>query len=102
MRTKEKWKNVVGYVGLYQVSSRGKIRRIARGKGTYIGRVLKPQLKPDGHLHTRLTKNKKTTTYLIHRLMLEAFVGPCPLNMVSRHLDGNGTNNCLSNVIYGT
>ncbi len=78
------------------------MKRIAKEKGTHIGRVLTPQLKPCGHIHTRLTRNKKTTTHLVHKLMLEAFVGPCPPNMVSRHLDGNGANNCLSNVVYGT
>ena len=99
---KEEWKDVVGYAGFYQVSNHGRIKRIARGKGTYPGRILKPQLKPDKHLHVRLSKNNIVTTHLVHRLVLEAFVGPCPIGMVSRHLDCDGTNNYLTNITYST
>lgn len=47
--------------------------------------------------------NSGTVKYArIHRLVLEAFVGPCPLGMVSRHLDGNRLNNSISNLQWGT
>ena len=38
----------------------------------------------------------------VHKLVLLAFVGECPPGMEVRHLDGNPTNNCLSNLVYGT
>lgn len=38
----------------------------------------------------------------VHRLVLEAFVGPCPPGMQCRHLDGNSLNNRLSNLCWGT
>jgi HNH endonuclease len=38
----------------------------------------------------------------VHRLVLEAFVGPCPEGMECRHLDGNRTNNRLDNLAWGT
>ena len=38
----------------------------------------------------------------IGRLILEAFVGPCPEGMECRHLDDNGLNNQLSNLAWGT
>lgn len=38
----------------------------------------------------------------IHRLILEAFIGPAPENHVARHLDGNKTNNSLKNLVWGT
>lgn len=41
-------------------------------------------------------------TRLVHRLVLEAFVGPCPDGMECRHLDGNAKNNHLSNLAWGT
>ncbi len=41
-------------------------------------------------------------TVQIHRLVLEAFVGPCPEGMECRHLDGDGTNNRLENLAWGT
>lgn len=38
----------------------------------------------------------------VHRILLEAFVGPCPKGMESCHGDGNRANNALSNLRYGT
>lgn len=39
---------------------------------------------------------------VVHRLMLLAFVGPCPPGYEARHLDANRSNNTLSNVVWGT
>jgi hypothetical protein len=39
---------------------------------------------------------------MIHQLVLEAFVGPCPPGMECRHLDGNPRNNRLGNLAWGT
>lgn len=36
----------------------------------------------------------------IHRLVLEAFVGPCPLGHAASHIDGDKTNNTLSNLAW--
>lgn len=61
-------------------------------------RKLKPTLTRNGYLRVML----KGKWYGIHRLMLMAFVGPCPPGQVCRHLDGNKTNNCLDNLRWGT
>jgi hypothetical protein len=50
----------------------------------------------------RLCVNKKSRLFRVHRLVLEAFVGPCPPGHECRHLDGNPANNQLSNVVWGT
>jgi hypothetical protein len=39
---------------------------------------------------------------LVHRLVLEAFVSPCPPGMECRHLDGNPSNPRLDNLKWGT
>lgn len=39
---------------------------------------------------------------LVHRLVLEAFVGPRPKGMECRHLDSNSLNNNVSNLMWGT
>ncbi|QZE10566.1 hypothetical protein SEA_SCOOBYDOOBYDOO_251 [Mycobacterium phage ScoobyDoobyDoo] len=52
-----------------------------------------------GHLRLNLDTNK---TRLVHRLVLEAFVGPCPPGMETRHLDDDPSNNRLSNLCWGT
>lgn len=56
-----------------------------------------------GHLYVSLYKNdsKKHKRY-VHRLVLEAFVGPCPDGMECCHRDGNPQNNALSNLYWGT
>ena len=44
--------------------------------------------------------NKKT--FYIHRLVLEAFRGPCPNGMEGCHADGDRANNALSNLRWDT
>lgn len=39
---------------------------------------------------------------LVHRLVLEAFVGPCPDGMEGCHNDGNAANNTLANLRWDT
>lgn len=38
----------------------------------------------------------------IHRLVLEAFVGPCPEGMEARHINGDHQDNRLENLCWGT
>jgi hypothetical protein len=40
--------------------------------------------------------------FLVHRLVLSAFVGPCPEGCITRHLDDDRTNNHLTNLRWGT
>jgi hypothetical protein len=40
--------------------------------------------------------------FLLHRLTLEAFVGPCHPGMLARHLDGNPANCSIANLRWGT
>lgn len=45
----------------------------------------------------------KARSYYVHRLVLEAFVGPCPEGMEARHFpDRDPTNNCVWNLGWGT
>jgi hypothetical protein len=54
------------------------------------------------YLAVALRKDGKSYTRAVHRLVLEAFAGPCPPNMEARHLDGNRTNNKRYNLLWGT
>jgi hypothetical protein len=58
--------------------------------------------KHEGYLRAEFRINGKRERVFIHRLVLEAFVGPCPEGMECRHLDGDPTNNRLENLIWGT
>lgn len=103
------WKDVVGYEGLYRVSSKGKVRSLdrtvidARGhKRTFLGQPMKLVEDKDGYLLVSLCKNGKSKLSKVHRLVLEAFVGPCPPGLICRHEDDNPKNNNVSNLSWAT
>lgn len=78
-----------------------------RRMGKYPGlterwRQLRATLMPDGHLAISLALGGDRFRGLAHRLILEAFVGPCPEGMECCHNDGNPTNNRLSNLRWDT
>lgn len=90
-----KWKDVVGYEGIYMVSRIGEVRRTCNGHLLSISsnaRYKKAALYKDG--------NRKTVT--VHRLVCNAFVSnPCMYGVVN-HIDGNKHNNCASNLEWVT
>lgn len=65
-------------------------------------RVVKGYYLPKGYHSTTLVFGKRRRNVLMHRLVLEAFVGPCPDGMECRHIDGNPANNRLDNLAWGT
>lgn len=105
------WRPVVGWEGLYEVSNDGQVRSVDRtlvardGKTYhYKGKVLKQvqNAAAGGHMHVYLTRNSKKTTAKVHQLVLEAFIGPRPKGKITRHVDGDPTNNRLTNLVWGT
>ncbi len=94
------WKDIDAAPG-YQVSDLGQIKSLRRYKD---GRLLKPG--PAGtngeYQMVVLMVNEQRKNYLVHRLVLQAFVGPCPEGMESRHIDGDSSNNCLTNLEWST
>ena len=97
----EQWKDVPGYDGRYQVSDHARVRSLPR-KNVAHERILKPALVRGGYCIVALSKRGKIKTKLTHRLLLESFVGPCPNGMEAMHLDGDSSNNCLDNLMWGT
>lgn len=89
----EQWRTVPGFPK-YEVSDAGHVRG-PRG-------VMTPRMHPRGWLRVNLQRNGGRRTFLIHRLMLEAFVGPRPNGMECRHLNGCKTDNRLTNLCWGT
>lgn len=57
-----------------------------------------------GYLYVNLTPadGGKYKTFRVHRLVLEAFVGPCPEGMECRHLNGVKADCRLMNLAWGT
>ena len=104
----EEWKPIPGYEGLYSVSDQGRVR--AEAKVTLRNGIVQPRKQrmlspvplPSGHLKVRLTRDGHVKAFLVHRLVLLAFVGPCPEGMEGCHLDDDPKNNRLSNLRWDT
>jgi hypothetical protein len=96
---KERWRAVPGHPG-YEVSDLGHVRsyRNRQGHPSITPRVLSPGT-VQGYQQIKLGRSRQTK---VHILVLEAFVGPRPEGLLCRHLDGNGMNNQLSNLRWGT
>jgi len=101
--TRETWKPVVGYEGIYEVSDCGRVRRIGRYGGAVVGRILRPWKTSKGYLMVSMYDgfNHKVNKR-IHRLVARAFIGPPPVGKPEiRHLDGNPHNNHVGNLAWG-
>lgn len=106
MPKQEQWKDIEDYEGYYQISSHGCVKSLERQVKTKNGfrtvreRVLKPRKDKDGYLSVILSKNKKSKTCKIHRLVGKYFLeNPNNLPQVN-HIDGNKQNNYYENLEY--
>lgn len=94
MTSQESWRPIPGHPQ-YDVSDLGRVRS-RRFKNL---RVLKGSVQKSGHVRVQLTNRER---YLVHRLVLAAFVGPAPRELAARHLNGDPKDNRLVNLRYGT
>lgn len=98
LNMEEVWKDIVGYEGLYQVSSFGNIKRLdsyVSFNGTLSlrkGRILLLN-NNKGYLKCLLSKDGKVKSYQVHRIVATAFL-PNPNNLPQvNHKDENPSNN---------
>lgn len=103
MERDERWKEVVGYEGLYEISTKGRIMSLRRNI------ILKPKVDKDLYYRIGLTKNGVRKFYRVHRLVAQAFI-PNPNNYpVINHKDqtpnkkyGIPSNNNIENLEWCT
>lgn len=104
----EIWKDVPGYEGLYKISSTGKVKslfRVVRFKNhtrDIKEKILKVTLTPDGYYRVELNKDCKGKKYPIHRLVALAFISNNENKPAVNHIDGDKTNNNISNLEWVT
>lgn len=102
----EEWRPVLGHEGAYEVSDQGRVRSLDRAdaRGHSIrGTMLRPTPHPKtGHLHVSICAGGQRSTMWVHRLVLDAFEGPCPPGLEARHLDGVPSHNQRTNLQWGT
>ena len=96
----EIWKDVVGYEGMYQVSNLGRVKslRIRRHKDG----IMTTKVRKNGYVFIFLRLNNKRIWKSVHRLVAEAFI----LNPKNKpqidHIDGNPSNNIVTNLRWVT
>lgn len=91
----EQWKIINGYNN-YFISSLGRVFNLR----TLL--IMKQHTDKDGYAVLKLTHNKKGTPCWTHRLVAKAFVvNPMKKGWVD-HIDGDNTNNIVSNLRWAT
>lgn len=105
----EIWKDVAGYEGLYQVSSEGRVKSLARvvirnnGQKLPIKeRILKPAFNGRGYLIVDLCDGGKRKHFKVHRLVCQAFHENPDNKPQVNHIDEDTTNNRASNLEWVT
>lgn len=109
----ERWLPVVGHEGFYEVSDLGRVWGVERqiekpnryggiSVCTIRAKPLAPKPDPKGYVRVALSREGRVRYVRVHTLVLTAFVGPRPPGKEGLHDDGDGANNALSNLRWGT
>jgi hypothetical protein len=111
----EQWRPIPGWEGIYEVSSFGRVKSLARTK---LGRfnksgersilpvretVRKLWTKDDGYIKVGLCRDSVVRPHVVHRLVCLAFHGPPPFEGAEvAHFDGSRDNNRPDNLRWAT
>lgn len=105
----EIWKDVLGYEGIYQISSLGRVKSLSRFIETRKGvfafvkeRVRIPNLTKQGYFRYKLSNKNKEFCFFAHRLVAFAFIKNINNKPQVNHIDGNKKNNKVSNLEWVT
>ena len=94
----EQWRPIPGYERLYDVSDQGRIKSWHRSRKA-------PKILSSSHgryAQVQLHKDGIANAMLVHRLILEAFIGPCPPGMECCHNNGDKHDNQIKNLRWDT
>lgn len=107
----EIWKPVEGYEQYYEVSTWGRVRALAiyiKNDGNFAGgfhkhfKVRNQQTNKYGYKTIKLCKYGKCQRYTVHRLVAKAFIPTDNYENQINHIDGNKTNNNITNLEWVT
>jgi hypothetical protein len=98
MTTKiEKWKPIIGYEGIYEISNFGNLKTVKTKKITNGWEHDKY-----GHKKIRLYKNRKSKDFYLHRVVATAFLPKVIGKNFVNHIDSNPLNNNATNLEWCT
>lgn len=110
--THEIWRAIPKYEGRYEISSMGRVRSVDREvvqfghKKNYtrimLGKEIKQKLQNGGYSIVRLCKNGVCRAMSVHRLVLETFLPNADKTLQANHINGDKTDNRLSNLEWVT
>jgi len=105
----EEWRDITGYEGYYQVSSKGNVRSLDRTvvnstgvESNVKGRNIKYSLVGAGYCQIKLFKNGKRDNKYVHQLVASAFISNPKNYSEINHIDYNKENNCVENLEWCT
>ena len=98
----EEWRDIDGFIGAYQVSSFGRVRNtgLLKYRGAGSARILRPNIHKSGYSAHTLGMRGSGRTFMTHRLVAEAFLGPMSGGLQTAHMDGDRSNNRADNLAY--
>ena len=96
MEQLEIWKDIPGYEGMYQASTKGRVKSFYNNKEN----LKKPTLLKTGYLGTTLKKNGKQKHFRFHQLVVMAFMNHRPdgMKIIVDHINHDKTDNRLENL----
>ena len=109
MLPNECWRWIPGYEGIYQVSTRGRVRSVDRWvtdangmKYFRKGRILKQQRTKKGYLRVDVCRDGKERPFLVHRMVAMAWLDNPEGKPHVNHLDENPGNPDVFNLSWAT
>lgn len=108
LTAREQWAAMLGYEGLYEVSSMGRVKSLKRvvnigtNKREVPERILNPIVGTRGYYVINLTAHGRRKQVFLHKVVLEAFIGPRPEGMEACHNNGKKLDCYLDNLRWDT
>ena len=98
----EIWKDIIGFEGLYKISTAGKVKSLGNGKSTNsnykTGKEIKTGISTRGYEKIKLFKDGKRYYFNVHRLVADNFLLNKDGKREVNHKDGNKLNNSVNNL----